>query len=102
MIDLLLDGPRGQQPVHGDLPSLAYAPRPLPGLRVCGGVPVRIIDDDTVSTSEVDAQTPHTSGQQEGKDGIILKKENYYQLIKRLPIEVRKEIKLKMTTRSPG
>ena len=32
VVDLLLNGPRGEQAVDGDLPLLPDPPRPLPGL----------------------------------------------------------------------
>lgn len=72
MVDFLLNGARGQQPVNGDLSGLSDAPRPLPGLGVGGGVPVRVVDDHPVRPRQIDAQAPNTGGQEEDEQRIIL------------------------------
>ena len=77
MIDLLLDGPSGQQPVDGHLLVLTDPPWPLPGLSVGAGVPVWVVDDDPVGTGQVHSQTPHTCGQQKEKDAGILSEREY-------------------------
>lgn len=41
-------------------------------LCVCTGVPVWIIDDDSVGSSQIDSQTSNFSGQQENEDGSVL------------------------------
>lgn len=50
-------------------------------IRMCGsvsdlcvraGVPVWVIDDDSVGSSQIDSQTSDFSGQQEDKNGFVL------------------------------
>lgn len=41
-------------------------------LRVSAGVPVWVVDDDSVGSSQVDSQTSDFSGQQEDKNGFVL------------------------------
>ena len=43
LVDLLLNGAAGDEAIHSDLLALANAPGTLPGLHVCGGVPVWVI-----------------------------------------------------------
>lgn len=43
MVHLLLDGPACDQTVNCHLTPLPNAPCPLPGLHVCGRIPIRII-----------------------------------------------------------
>lgn len=68
MVDLLLDGARGQQSVDGHLLGLPYPPSPLPCLCVRARVPVRVKDNHTIGSSQVHPQPTHTSGQQEQVD----------------------------------
>ena len=42
-------------------------------LHVGAGVPVWVVDDDSVGSSEVDAQASNPRGQQEDKNGPVLK-----------------------------
>ena len=72
VVDLLLYGPSGQQPVDGDLLVLTNPPRPLPGLSVGAGVPVRVVDDDPVGSGQIHTKTPHTGGQEEEEDTGVL------------------------------
>lgn len=53
----------------------------LTTIRMCGsvsdlcvraGVPVWVIDDDSVGSSQIDSQTSDFSGQQEDKNGFVL------------------------------
>lgn len=44
----------------------------LADLRVSAGVPVRVVDDDSVGSSQVDSQTSDFSGQQEDKNRFVL------------------------------
>lgn len=41
-------------------------------LCVSTGVPVWVVDDDSVGSSQVDSQTSDFSGQQEDKNGFVL------------------------------
>lgn len=41
-------------------------------LCVRAGVPVWVIDDDSVGSSQIDSQTSDFSGQQEDKNGFVL------------------------------
>ena len=41
-------------------------------LHVGAGVPVGVVDDDPVGSSEVDAKASDPRGQQEDKDGAVL------------------------------
>lgn len=43
-------------------------------LCVSAGVPVWVVDDDSVGSSQVDSQTSNFSGQQEDKNGFVLQK----------------------------
>lgn len=100
MVDFLLNGPCGQQSVDGHLLFLANPPSALPcltpetdpkqqrlnklccindggcgrpsDLRVSAGVPVGVIDDDSVGSSQINSQTPDFSGQKEDKNGVVL------------------------------
>ncbi len=53
MIDFFFDGSGGEQAVDGDLLGLPDAPRPLPGLRVRGGIPVGVVYDDPVRPRQI-------------------------------------------------
>lgn len=44
----------------------------LSNLRVSAGVPVGVIDDYSVGSSQIHSQTPDFSGQQEHKNGFVL------------------------------
>lgn len=44
----------------------------LSNLCVGTGVPVWVIDDDSVGSSQIDSQTSDFSGQQEDKNGFVL------------------------------
>lgn len=44
----------------------------LSNLCVSTGVPVRVKDDDSVGSSQIDSQTADSRGQQEDKDGFVL------------------------------
>lgn len=44
----------------------------LSNLCVGTGVPVWVIDDDSVGSSQIDSQTSDSSGQQEDKNGFVL------------------------------
>lgn len=46
----------------------------LSNLCVSTGVPVRVIDDDSVGSSQIDSQTADSCGQQEDKNGFVLQK----------------------------
>lgn len=46
MVHLLLDGATCDQPVDDDLLLLTDTPSSLPGLHVCGRVPVWVVDQD--------------------------------------------------------
>lgn len=46
--------------------------RMVADLCVSAGVPVRVVDDDSVGSSQVDSQTSDFSGQQEDKNGFVL------------------------------
>lgn len=65
VVDLLLDGARGQQSVDGHLLGLPYPPRPLPRLCVRTRIPVRVKDDHPIGSGQIHSQPTHTSGQQE-------------------------------------
>lgn len=43
-------------------------------LCVSARVPVGVIDDDSVSSGQVDSQPPHSGGQQEHKDRLVLER----------------------------
>lgn len=53
MVDLLLDGARGQQSVDGHLLGLPYPPRPLPRLCVRTRIPVRVKDDHPIGSGQI-------------------------------------------------
>ena len=72
VVDLLLYGTGGQQAVDGDLACLTYPPGSLSCLCICGGVPVRIVNDDPVGASQVHSQSSHTRRQQEHKQRTVL------------------------------
>jgi len=57
VIYFLLNRAGGQQPVHSDRSFLANTPRPLSGLCVCAGIPVWVKYYDSISASQVDAET---------------------------------------------
>ena len=44
----------------------------LSNLCVSTGVPVWVIDDDSVGSSQIDSQASDFSGQQEDKNGFVL------------------------------
>lgn len=46
----------------------------LSNLCVSTGVPVWVINDDSIGSSQIDSQTSDFSGQQEDKNGFVLKK----------------------------
>ncbi len=41
-------------------------------LSISAGVPVWVVDDDSVGSSQIDSQTSNFSGQQEDKNGFVL------------------------------
>ena len=66
--DLLLDGTLTDQPVHGDLLGLAQSMSPVHGLLVHRWVPVAVVEDDGVSSCQVDAEASCSCTQQENED----------------------------------
>ena len=65
MVDLLLNGAGGHQPVDGHLVPLPDPPRPLPRLHVRARVPVRVEDNDSVGSSQVHAKPTNLGCQEE-------------------------------------
>jgi len=61
----LIDCPSCYETIHGDLTSLAQAMSTIHGLRVVGGVPVALIEDDSVRSRQVDAETTSARAEQE-------------------------------------
>lgn len=46
MVNLLLYCAAGDEPVNRHLLLLPNSPRPFPGLHVCGGIPIRVKDQN--------------------------------------------------------
>ena len=65
MVDLLLNGAGGHQPVDGHLVLLPDPPRPLPRLHVRARVPVRVEDNDSVGSGQVHAKPTNLGCQEE-------------------------------------
>lgn len=63
----LLHGVTSDEAVDHDLVCLTNSVGATEGLDVVVGVPVRVINNDSVRCCQIDAQTPSTSRQQEGK-----------------------------------
>ena len=47
---------------------LTKSPDPFPSLQVCGWIPIGVINDDAISSSQVHTQSTHLCGQQEQRD----------------------------------
>ena len=73
VVDFFLDGSGCEKAIYGDFSSLSNAPRPLSSLDVCGRIPVRVIQYHTVCSRQINSKAPHSSGEEEHKDGVILK-----------------------------
>lgn len=65
MVDLLLNCAGRHQSIDLDLSLLSQSPSSLASLNVGGRVPVRIVDDDTISSCEVDTETADLRGEEE-------------------------------------
>ena len=61
----LIDCSSCYETIHGDLSSLAQAMSTIHGLRVVGGVPVALIEDDSVRSRQVDAEATSARAEQE-------------------------------------
>lgn len=68
LYDALVDRTFGDQAVHRDLTGLSESVGAIHRLRVVGRIPVVIIEDDGVCSSQVDTQTTRTGTKQEDED----------------------------------
>ena len=66
--DTLIDGTLRNQPIYGDLAGLAKTVGTVHGLRIIGRIPVMIIEDDSVSSCQIDSQTAGSCTEQEYED----------------------------------
>ena len=65
---------RGDHAIHADLALLPDSPSPLPGLLVRYRVPVRIKNDNSICSSQVDAKPADLRRQQRNKNAVVLVK----------------------------
>mmetsp|Transcript_4647 Transcript_4647/g.16681 ORF Transcript_4647/g.16681 Transcript_4647/m.16681 type:complete len:275 (-) Transcript_4647:1648-2472(-) len=72
VVDLLLNCAARHQAVHHHLVLLADPPRPLLGLEVRRGIPVRVVQDHPIRAGEVEAQAAHPRGQAKQLDLLRL------------------------------
>ena len=65
MVDLFLDCARCYETVNLNLSLLTETPRSLSGLNISRWVPIWVVDDDAISTSEIDTEPTNFGRQQE-------------------------------------
>lgn len=63
--------PRCEQPVDGNIFLLADAPGSFTGLRIGRRIPIGIVDDDAIGTSEVDAEAANFGGEQKDENAVV-------------------------------
>ena len=61
----LIDCSPRYETIHGDLASLSQAMSTIHGLRVVGGVPIALIEDDSIRCRQVDAKATSARAEQE-------------------------------------
>ena len=72
MVDLLLDRASCDEAVDGDWLRLTDAPRAFASLRVRARIPIGVENEDAVGSSQVHAETSHSSCEKEQEDARVL------------------------------
>ena len=65
--DTLVDRTLRDESVNGDLTSLAQTMGTIHGLRIVGGIPVVIIEDDGIGSGQVNSETTRSCTKQKYK-----------------------------------
>lgn len=71
-VNLLLNGAARDEAMHHHASRLPNSVRPVHSLRICGWVPARVKDDDTVGPRERKPNAAHLCCEQHAEDGLIL------------------------------
>ena len=71
MIDLLFDCTGGHQSIDLHLALLSKSPCPLTRLHISRRIPVRIVDDNAISTCQVDTETTDFGRQKEHVEVLV-------------------------------
>ena len=65
--DALIDGSFRDQAIHSNLAGLSKTVCTIHGLRIIGGIPVMIVENNGISGGQVDTKTTSTCAEQEYK-----------------------------------
>ena len=72
MINLLFHRSDSHETINGDIPLLSDSPRPFPRLYIRTRVPVRVVDNHTIRSDQIQSQTSDTGCEDEHKDRRVL------------------------------